>query len=174
MESTAVFGAAQQRGHRESRTQNGQPRPVSAWLIACIAAGATMGIVGSAMEPPQQYAYWLGSIVLYPFYALAYGLFYGVFIMLFTGPVVPVVLTIARRLNMPRGWIDAVLGGLVGLIEGWWFIDFSIEPWRLMTLAMFAPAGVVGGLTYWLLAGRPRPPYRHPLLPGRVQDVVST
>jgi hypothetical protein len=60
-----------------------------------------------------------------------------------------------------RGRADAVAGGLLGavmmhiVLHGY---DVLTEPPGL-SVALFAIAGLIGGIVYWNFAGRPRPPY---------------
>ncbi len=70
----------------------------------------------------------------------------------------------ARWLRLPRGWTDAVLPAAISfavimIMIGPSGLNQEMLAISLQTAAIFALAAAIAGLTYWLLAGRPRPPY---------------
>jgi uncharacterized membrane protein HdeD (DUF308 family) len=75
-----------------------------------------------------------------------------------------VLVLLARVARVRRGWADAALGALMGM--GDLIIFSNNNAPELGQLAVFAVAGGCAGIVFWLVAGRPRPPYRHLLLPG--------
>jgi hypothetical protein len=85
----------------------------------------------------------------------------GVYIAAFAA--IPAMLLIwgMRLVKIRRGWTDALAGALTGAVI-MHFIAHGLsaitQPPALIT-GLFAVAGLIGGLAYWQLAGRPRPPY---------------
>lgn len=84
-----------------------------------------------------------------------------------TGIPVIGLLGLARLAGLPRGWIDAAIGGIPGYIAAAAAIVFWISPTfgtraavdsTYLALVLLIP-GWTAGFTYWHFAGRPRPPY---------------
>ena len=135
--------------------------PWHAWLLASAAAGGTVGVAGSFWEAKSAVGSWGARLVEVPLMVLGSGAFYGLCIAMFTAPVISMVVLLMRQFKAPRGWTDAGAGGLVGLIEAWVLLGgmgFDIRALPPI-VAPFMLAGIVGGFTYWRVAGRPRPPY---------------
>lgn len=68
-----------------------------------------------------------------------------------------------RRIRTVRGLTDMLAGGVIGgvathlLLGNGLRLPVAVTP---VTLS-FAACGLLGGLVYWIFAGRPRPPYSH-------------
>lgn len=66
---------------------------------------------------------------------------------------------IVRAAGWPRGYCDVLIpAGLCTLLMLIWVGEASAGA-RLTAGLWAAAAGGIGGLTYWLVAGRPQPPY---------------
>ena len=69
---------------------------------------------------------------------------------------VPVVIFVhvIRFMRGPRGWTDVLFGALTGAgLATVLLLVLENDEWDIV--AMFAFAGAIGGLVYWLAAGRP-------------------
>lgn len=132
--------------------------PALAFLGASMAASLCVSIVFFAIalwggDEPISFAGLFSMLII----AITLGLYIAVY------AAIPAVAFIwAMRLTkLRRGWGDAIAGGLTGgpmahfLLHG---LSALTEPPSLMA-GIFFLAGVIGGLAYWQLSGRPGPPY---------------
>ena len=143
-------------------------RGILAWLGACLVAGFGMALVLAATLSAEEFAQILElqpyEIVGLPF---AFGLGFSAFGAIFTSLPAIGLLMIVRHFEIPRGWSDAVIGGIPGYIaliavlvhvSGARYLASSL-PDELHFALMFLLPGWLAGFAYWLLAGRPHPPY---------------
>lgn len=62
---------------------------------------------------------------------------------------------IVKSARWPRVWSDALEGGLIGLVASLLFLQgLNLDQYHLLGV-LSGIAGAVGGLVYWLAAGRP-------------------
>jgi hypothetical protein len=124
---------------------------ISACAIAAFAIAGTSYFRGSNVETHQNEFIWIPI----QFLVLA------AIILIYTIIPVLVILKLARSSSAPRGWTDILTGGLLGLIPALFLSRgmFSIMLWE--NVLTYCGAGALAGAAYWLLAGRPRPPYSH-------------
>ena len=136
-------------------------RPVLAYIGACLVASFVLCLTYSVVEygfaddmvSRQMFGDTLGSLlfmtaVLTPFMVIIAAL--PAILMLF----------LANLRGWPRGRADALAGAVVpvilfGLFMASQYVTLASAITGLMTGLTLAPAGLIGGLTYWWLAGRP-------------------
>ncbi|MBR9825599.1 MAG: hypothetical protein GYB36_07320 [Alphaproteobacteria bacterium] len=128
--------------------------PCVAWLLACLAAGLVLvlSIVVFAVYE-DGWGAWEGlSGVLAVFSA---ALFVAAFVAGFTILPWPLLVLAAKALRFQRGFADVILGALMGgaLIE---MVSNPLGQGAPGVTLAFAIAGAAGGLTYWLVVGRPK------------------
>jgi hypothetical protein len=143
-------------------------RGVLAWGGACLVAGFAMALVLAATRSADEAAQILElqpyEIVGLPF-VVALG--FSAFAAIYTALPAWGLLMMVRHFEIPRGWSDVVIGGIPGYIA---LIAFMVHASELRYLAsstpgyasfalMFLLPGWLAGFSYWLIAGRPRPPY---------------
>jgi len=133
-------------------------RPFLAWLAACLFAALVMMVTYVIVEGTQTS---FSDLITF----VQTALFFAVFAAIVTLIPAPVLVVIARRQAWPRGWADALVPALlVFLIWGVFFASqYTVfaDWWRgFLTGASLVPAALSGGITYWLLAGRPAAPTR--------------
>lgn len=82
----------------------------------------------------------------------------AVFALVFSIIPVTIIMLIVRRFGLPRPLSEMLTGGGLGLIAAVLVaqIPNSDNTYPNLVLMPFIIPGVIGGLTYWLLAGRPR------------------
>lgn len=128
-------------------------RPFLAWIAACLAAAFVM-LVTFTIADGQMGVY--GSVVGF----LGGTLILGVMVAAVTLIPAPVLVFLARRYNWRRGLADALVPAfLASILFGlFWATQYTAlsDWWRgLATGATLGPAGFAGGVTYWLVNGRP-------------------
>ncbi|MCF8880346.1 hypothetical protein L5876_11015 [Hyphobacterium sp. SN044] len=129
-------------------------RAVGSYLLASLVAGVAfllIFLVIAQLDSGDHFSLSTNDIAG----AVVFIVFASVYVAAFAAlPAMAAVLLI-RALRWPRGWSDTIAGGLVGgvlahlLISG--FRPAAPEPLTVV----FAAVGAIGGLTYWLAAGRP-------------------
>ncbi|MCF8880345.1 hypothetical protein L5876_11010 [Hyphobacterium sp. SN044] len=62
-----------------------------------------------------------------------------------------------RKLRLPRGWTDTFLGACVGAAIPALFMFALGDGNDVFRYSVFSIPGAIGGLVYWLAAGRPTP-----------------
>jgi hypothetical protein len=92
---------------------------------------------------------------------LAITLLTGAYVAVFAAIPVIILVWVFRAIKVRRGWADAITGAILGalLIH---LMAFGLS--GLTTLPsplslLFGASGALAGFVYWVLAGRPRPPY---------------
>lgn len=125
-----------------------------AWICAVLASSFALVVAIPVFEAVAHGHFDRGSAGMLVA-AIPATLFVALFVALFTILPWPVLVWTQKCLRWQRGFSDVILGALMG--GG--LIELMSNPagsgaWAV-TLA-FALAGAVGGLTYWLVAGRPR------------------
>jgi len=85
----------------------------------------------------------------------------GAYVAVFAAIPAAILIWLFRLLKIPRGWGDAITGGLLGalLVHIMAYGLSGLTQMPSMVSALFGAAGLIAGLTYWFVAGRPRPPY---------------
>lgn len=134
-------------------------RVSGSYLIASLAAGAALvlpAVLIPALDNPASLsdfgmsAYLIGTLIfLMSVYVAAFAVIPSV-----------VAVLVMRAARLKRGLWDSLFGiviggGLAALI----LTGSRNEEWAVF-LALFAFAGAVGGMVYWLANARPQPPYR--------------
>ena len=134
-------------------------RPILAWLCACWASALSVfvpilaswifnqigaGVVWDATDISQ----FVGEVV-------SVSLMGAGLIAIFTAIPTLFLVLLLRATGAPRGWSDLIAGSVLGaaLSVVVLFQSLMMSPAQV---ALFASLGAVGGLTYWLAAGRPR------------------
>jgi ABC-type amino acid transport system permease subunit len=131
--------------------------PALAFLGACITASLSVTLVFFSFAITSGEAMGFNDF----FSLVILTLFMAAYVAAFAAIPALVLIWSMRGLKAPRGWGDTLAGALTGggLMH---LIAFGLsgfaEPPVLNDL-LFATAGGIGGLTYWYLAGRPKPPY---------------
>ena len=92
---------------------------------------------------------------------LAVTLLTGAYVAVFAAIPATLLIWLFRFLSVPRGWGDGITGGLLGalLVHLMAFGISGLTEMPSLVSALFGAAGLVAGLTYWFVAGRPSPPY---------------
>jgi len=126
--------------------------PVGAWLVACMAGSFVMSIgnVGVGILDLGQ-----RSFLLFVASMVVSFLSFMIFSIVVSGPVSPIIVWLMRVSRIPRGWSDSIIAALVAFS----FEHFLLSEIEIGSSLFFFIAGAAGGLTYWLAAGRPKPPY---------------
>lgn len=128
-------------------------RPVAAYCAAAVAAGAAVGFVAVPFISEMTFSQ-----------ALAGGLVFGLMLSPYIGvfALVPsmAALAVVKALGLRRGMSDSIAGGLIGavlitLIYQLGSSSFDLGRIDLLEAVRFGLAGLVGGFTYWFVAGRP-------------------
>ena len=122
-----------------------QSRRFFAWLVACLVA-APIGAVGLLVGVGVD---WLVAI---PVIGISTVVGYG--LVLPMGPLWWGCVRLMRTTLVPRGGSDAVVGGIMVSVVA---LNLELDAWRILPVTV--PAGIAGGLVYWLVSGRPQPPY---------------
>ncbi|MBO6797078.1 hypothetical protein [Maricaulis sp.] len=136
-------------------------RPVLAWAGACLVATLllisvmyTLSIIGEGVSSDEALTVLMGLPV-----AVIISGVVAAFIL-----AVPsfVIVMLLRLLRLPRGWGDGIAGAALGAFlvhnaqanvsEGY------LSQWQ--AYAVFATIGLLAGLSYWSLAGRPDVPVK--------------
>ena len=138
---------------RRIRWWGGIFRPVLAWLTACLIAALVMIFTYTLVDSVSWIARsFTGALLIVLATALAVA----------AVTLLPALLLVflARRFHWTRGWVDVLLPAVLAvLLWGlFWASQYTMlaDWWRgFLTGLTLAPAGLAGGLTYWLLAGRP-------------------
>ena len=132
------------------------PRSLGAFLAASYAAGVviTLAFFLFALESQGE-----STTVIEILTVLLFGsLFPAMYIVFLMAIPMMLYVLVVHLTKAPRGWLDVVVAALLGPLL-----------FRLMAMDMsgvslvdlvFLSAGVIGGYTYWYLAGRPQPPYK--------------
>ena len=127
--------------------------PALAWVFACIVAAfvLVLSVAGLAVYE-DGWSAWdglSGVLALIPA-----SLFVAIFVAVMTILPWPLFVVTLKLLRLHRGFGDMASGALMGA----GLIEMMSNPLAkgapAVTLA-FALAGAVGGLTYWIMAGRP-------------------
>ncbi|MEE2526546.1 hypothetical protein V0U79_09220 [Hyphobacterium sp. HN65] len=133
-------------------------RPSLAYIAAAIVAGLSIALVFyglSLAEGGDELT--LEGVISF----LAVSILVGAYVAAFAAIPAFVLIMLFRLVRLPRGWLDAIAGAVIGagmihlMAYG---ASGAAEAPNLINL-LFAVAGAAGGFTYWLLAGRPKPPY---------------
>jgi hypothetical protein len=128
-------------------------RPITAWFVAAIAAAAGVSLLfagAAVLGNPQPIGPWLNLLGA----VLGGTLFLTLFVLLFTALPWPVLVWALRASRVQRGFGDAFAGAVMGggLIQ---IFGMPLIYGEVGLSAVFAAAGAIGGLTYWLVNGRP-------------------
>lgn len=133
-------------------------RPALAYIAAAVTAALVIAVffygLSLAEGGDELTAQGIGTFI-------AISSFLGLYVAAFAAIPTILLVWLIRFSKLPRGWIDAVAGALVGaaMIHLLAFGASSIgEPPNPLNL-LFAAGGLSGGLAYWFAAGKPRPPY---------------
>ena len=132
----------------------GIARAIGAWLAAVMAASFSLTLAVAIFALVEEGRAAIdgisGALAIIPM-----ALFVAVFVAAMTALPWPVLVLLAKFLRLHRGFADLVLGAIMGgmLIE-MMSNPTASQAWGVTLV--FALAGAVGGLTYWLVAGRPQ------------------
>ncbi len=132
----------------------GIARAIGAWLAAVMAAAFSLTLAVAIFALVEEGRAAIdgisGALAIIPM-----ALFVAVFVAAMTALPWPVLVLLAKFLRLHRGFADLVLGAIMGgmLIE-MMSNPTASQAWGVTLV--FALAGAVGGLTYWLVAGRPQ------------------
>ena len=138
---------------QEPKHAMGFLRGLFSWFAAVGAASMTICIAVAVLAgieaPPsgQDVVEFIGSII--PATA-----FLMLFVGALTAPVWPVLVWALKTTQAPRGSSDLIAGGLMGagLIQ---LFGAPLARGETGLTLLFLGAGAVGGLVYWIVAGRP-------------------
>lgn len=152
------------------KTRSALCHPVTAWLAGCAAAALTaywaIGLVSLAGGETAP-----GDFVRTLIRALPGAVGYALLVAFLTSIPMPLLVLVERAAGWRRGISDllagAAMGALYAQLFGWPLLD---GPRGVAITAFAAFSGGVGGLAYWLAAGRPgheltikRPGQGHPV-----------
>jgi len=132
--------------------QGGPGRGVAARLGAC----ATVSLVASS---PIWTPLFAGRASVYgssaPAAALMFWLSTFLVSLVITAPFAAIGVNLARGMEWRRGWADTLFPAAVSFVLSTllWGLNQGTGP--LLLPFILAALGAVGGLTYWLAAGRP-------------------
>jgi uncharacterized BrkB/YihY/UPF0761 family membrane protein len=92
---------------------------------------------------------------------LAVTLLTGAYVSVFAAIPALILIWVFRLLKVKRGWGDAITGAILGalLIHLMAFGLSGLTTLPTPLSLLFGAAGLIAGLAYWFLAGRPKPPY---------------
>ena len=126
-------------------------RPILAYGLACVAAAATMMIVGAIESPPP-------FDITQLFDVLGMLLFIAMLIAVIA--LLPALMAagLLFQTPIPRGIGEVCVGAVLGPALSFLVIYSSVSrPGSLLPqLALFALMGAIAGLVYWLAVGRPK------------------
>jgi len=131
-------------------------RPVLAFLGASIIAAIIIGVSFSLIIAVNEGVAPLTS----ENFSVTLTIIYKAVVAVGILAAIPVTILIwaFRWLKVRRGWGDAIAGALLAVfLLHVMTYDLASIPGLLWPVAGFT--GLVAGLTYWLAAGRPKPPY---------------
>lgn len=138
-------------------------RPVLAFLGACAIAGAGLTLVFYVISVFGEFDTPITVEGIASVFVVS--LLVGFYVAVIACVPAILLIWILHLTRMPRGWTDAIAGALVGsgamqlMVYGYSALWSAPDPITLL----FGATGLVAGFAYWLLAGRPKPPYgTHP------------
>ncbi|MEN0654046.1 MULTISPECIES: hypothetical protein [Hyphobacterium] len=132
-------------------------RSFASYLLACLAAASLTFLAVSTISPPGIVLPMTHEQLLFVAYLLALT---TAFIAVVSAIPAIAAVFIVRSARWPRGWCDALAGGLIGLVASLIFLQgLNLDQYHLLGL-ISGIAGAIAGLVYWLANARPRPPYR--------------
>jgi hypothetical protein len=135
--------------------QQASARAVRAWLAGCGAAALTgywaRGVIHIAA--PDTGA---ASLIVQLAAGLPRMLAFTALAMFLTSVPMPLIVCLERGLHWRRGLSDMLTGALMAALLAQLFgLPILNGPTGLAMTAFAALSGAMGGLTYWLMAGRP-------------------
>jgi len=134
-------------------------RPALAFLAASVAAAFTItlsfyvtSVFGEGAEPITGE----GIAAM-----LTITLLTGAYVAAFAAIPATLLIWLFRGLKIPRGWSDAITGGLLGalLVHLMAFGLSGLTQMPSMVSVLFGAAGLIAGFIYWIITGRPSAPY---------------
>lgn len=140
-------------------------RPIMAWLLACEVAGMCLYLIlllpWFVQDGLPDHLKGVGglAIAVLPFFSL------GGLVASMTFWAAPPLVWGTRLFELPRPFADVVIGSIpagVALTASIWPRgEYSVQPagGEIQIMIALLISGGVAGFTYWLAAGRPRPPY---------------
>ena len=129
-------------------------RSFASYLLACLTAASLTFLAVSTISPQGNVRPMTHEQLLFVAYLLAIT---TAFVAAISAIPAMVSVFIVRSAQWPRGWSDAFAGGLIGLVASLLFLQgLNLDQYHLLGL-ISGIAGAIGGLTYWLAAGRPSP-----------------
>jgi len=150
----------------EARLRRRLVRPLIAFLTACLFSSSgfliLLGLAWNEYQSPESAA---GNGLLLEI-SLALNLMAVAGMLAFSIAMVAsipaaIAVFLMRRTRIVRGLTDMLAGGLIGgvaahlLLGNGLRLSVEVTPETLG----FSACGLLGGLVYWIFAGRPRPPY---------------
>lgn len=126
-----------------------------AWSVAClvgvcITTGCIYALGGTS--GPRAFEPLLLMMVFAAIFIVA---------LILTAPIAFIAVLILRTSNAPRPWADLVFGAAIASAAAALplqiFFPGMLGENLLLPIALLS--GVIAGATYWLIAGKPRPPY---------------
>lgn len=132
-------------------------RSLASYLLASLTAASITFLAVSTISPQGNVLPMTHEQLLFVAYLLAIT---TAFVAAISAIPAMVSVFIVRSAQWPRGWSDALAGGLIGLVASLLFLKgLNLDQYHLLGL-ISCIAGSISGLAYWLAAGRPaaRPP----------------
>ncbi|QNL19998.1 hypothetical protein HXX25_12070 [Hyphobacterium sp. CCMP332] len=131
-------------------------RPIVAFLSASFVAGLVGSLSAIFLAIGEDAPGWL-AIPSILFVARLIG--FNIVLVAFFPTILLVFLM--RWTHVPRGWGDTIISaGLgAGMMTALGGGPDMVSRIQVSLVTVFAAAGLIAGLTYWLAAGRPKPPY---------------
>lgn len=127
-------------------------RSLASYVLACLTAASLTFLGVSTISPPGIFVPMTREQLLFVAYLLA--ITTASIAVISAIPAIAAVF-IVRSARWPRGWNDALAGGLIGLVASLLFLQgLNLDQYHLLGL-ISGIAGAIGGLVYWLAAGRP-------------------